>query len=218
MITANFIHRTFRIRAGDSSGTAFTIDVGRRQYVVTARHVIEDQGNIAFLFNGTWKAIDATLVGLAHGEIDVAVLALPVPLSPPNLPVRVSSDGLAYGQEVFFLGYPYGLRGLPNFGEEGYHLPLVKRATLSTFAGDAFLLDGHNNPGFSGGPVIFGPRSSPPTNIAAVIVGFRYQPEPVFEGESPTGFSYKYNTGIIICYKIEIALDLIKKNPIGADL
>src|SRR5712691_1662146 len=40
LITANFIHRTFRIRCGPSIGTAFTVDIDGRQYLVTARHVI----------------------------------------------------------------------------------------------------------------------------------------------------------------------------------
>ena len=33
----------------------------------------------------------------------------------------------------------------------------VKRLTVSTLFGKPYLLDGHNNPGFSGGPVVFCP-------------------------------------------------------------
>ena len=41
MVTTNVIQRTFNIRRGESPGTAFTIDRAGRQYLVTARHVIE---------------------------------------------------------------------------------------------------------------------------------------------------------------------------------
>ena len=41
MVTRNVIQRVFKIRRGESQGTAFTIDRAGRQYFVTARHVIE---------------------------------------------------------------------------------------------------------------------------------------------------------------------------------
>ena len=40
MITSNFIHRIFRIKCGEFMGTGFTIDVDGKQYVVTAKHVV----------------------------------------------------------------------------------------------------------------------------------------------------------------------------------
>jgi hypothetical protein len=87
-------------------------------------------------------------------------------------------------------------------------LPFAKRATLSCFDGAVFLLDGHNNPGFSGGPVVFGQPGVTPTNVATVISGYKFVQEPVFEGEDKTKLSIKYNTGIIVSYKIEHAVSL----------
>ena len=40
MVTCNVIQRVFKIRRGESQGTAFTIDRAGRHYLVTARHVI----------------------------------------------------------------------------------------------------------------------------------------------------------------------------------
>ena len=41
MITANVLQRTFFIRFGKSTGTAFTIDNDSKQYLATARHVVK---------------------------------------------------------------------------------------------------------------------------------------------------------------------------------
>jgi hypothetical protein len=219
MITSNIIHRVFRIRCGQSSGTAFAVDVDGRQYLITARHVVDnlsDGAGIAIFSNGAWCPTAMQAVGLGSGPSDVAVLAPDRRLSPADLPVEVSSAGFTYGQECYFLGFPYDFLGNVVFTEAGYHLPFVKRATLSCFAGDVYLLDGHNNPGFSGGPVVFGDPGRPPTKFGAVISGYKFAPEPVLVGNAVTNLTYKYNTGIIVCYKIEIAMSLIHANPIGA--
>ena len=67
------------------------------------------------------------------------------------------------GQEVYFLGYPYGL--YTTFGDQG-GVALIKHACISARVacsaiypdGDKdtmlILLDGLNNPGFSGGPIV----------------------------------------------------------------
>lgn len=217
MITANFVHRTFRIRVGDSLGTAFTVDVDGRQYLVTARHVLAGANptEMGIFGNNQWQPCGVQLVGHAPGQIDISVLAPAVRLTPPNLPVTVSSDGMAYGQELRFLGFPYHFLGNVIFTDAGYPLPFAKRATVSCFDGNVYLLDGHNNPGFSGGPVVFSPVGGIVTNVAAVISGYKFVQEPVFQGQDETELSIKYNTGIIVSYKIENAVALIRANPIG---
>lgn len=220
MITANFIHRTFRIRVGDSLGTAFTIDVDGRQYLVTARHVLAglNPAEIGVFSNNEWQPCGVGMVGHAPGQIDISVLAPAKRLTPANLPVTASSDGVAYGQDIHFLGFPYHFLGNVIFTDAGYPLPFAKRATLSCFDGHVYLLDGHNNPGFSGGPVVFGAPGAAATNVAAVISGYKFVQEPVFQGEDETELSIKYNTGIIVSYKIEHAVALIKANPVGLAL
>lgn len=221
MITANFIHRTFRIRCGESIGTGFTIDIDEKQYLVTASHVLANlaqEGEIYIFGNGLWTPLQVKLVGHAPHPIDISVLAPDKRLTPTSLPVRVSSDGMMHGQEVYFLGFPYHFLGNIIFTDEGFPLPFVKRATLSCFDESVYLLDGHNNPGFSGGPVVFGQPGTPPTNIAGVISGYKFFREPIFHGQAQTELTYKYNTGIIVSYKIEHALSVIHANPIGFKL
>ena len=218
MITSNFIHRTFRIKCGNSVGTGFTIDIANRQSLITAKHVIQSFGSTAELEifgNEAWSSVPANLVA-HHPDVDISVIAPSQPLSPPNLPLTASSAGLTYGQDVYFLGFPYGVLSQVIFSEWGHPLPLVKKAVFSSFAGNVYLLDGHNNPGFSGSPVIFSQDGGPPTHVGAVISGYRFSPEPVFLNESATTYTYRENTGIIFSYKIELALELIRANPIGA--
>ena len=99
MITANVIRRTFHIRYGGATGTAFAIDHGGKQYLVTARHVVPDittGGTIDIFHDKQWKSIAVTVVGIGAGEKDIAVLAGPIRLASPH-PLEASSAGLVYG-------------------------------------------------------------------------------------------------------------------------
>lgn len=79
------------------------------------------------------------------------------------------------------------------------------------------LLDGHNNPGFSGGPVDYAkPGETAAKHVAGVISGYRFQMDRVLLGEKETDLTVKFNTGIIIAYPIDHAIDLIKFHPVGA--
>src|SRR5207245_4257882 len=148
MITSNVIHRVLKIRHGSSSATAFALDVDGRQYIVTARHVfgfgaMANPGTIDIFANGSWQPNVMQLVGHALGDRDVSVLALDHQVAPRQLTMEPTSKGVIYGQDVFFLGFPFDLIGSFTLGERGYPLPLVKRATVSLFqTSEVFLLDG----------------------------------------------------------------------------
>lgn len=219
MITANVLHRVFRIRYGASEGTGFAIDVDGREYLVTAKHEVagmSGEDRIDVFSNGMWREFPVTLVGHADGEVDVSVIAGNRTLAPLSLPLEPTRDGLTYGQDVYFLGFPYGFLGSYMLGDNGFPLPFVKRATLSLFDGRMLFLDGHNNPGFSGGPVVFTARGDNAFRVAAVISGYRAIAEPVYEGGLETGLTYNHNTGIIVTHGIDSAVEIARANPIGA--
>lgn len=226
MITTNVYVRVFRIRVGDGEGTAFAIDVDGRQYLVSAKHVVSGVSGhavIGIFHERSWNDLNVTLVGHAPGEIDVSVLASPDVQLSPAYALPPKSNGLVFAQDVYFLGFPYGLH--TDTGETNRHFPLafVKRALVSGNTGPQsgariWYLDGINNPGFSGGPVVWKEVGKQEWNVLGVISGFRYTREPVFAGDQPTPLEYQYNTGIIVAYGIEHALDLISANAIGRTL
>ena len=95
MITTNVIQRTFHIRIGDSVGSCFTIDVGGKQYIVTARHVVANLAGttkISIFHDNQWKEIEVTLVGHCSDEIDISVLATDIQISPTH-PLEPSMGG-----------------------------------------------------------------------------------------------------------------------------
>ena len=223
MLTTNVIRRVYQIKVPNGTGTCFAIDIDDKQYLVTAKHLIEclkaDQG-IGIFHENQWKHVPLTIVGKCKGEVDVAVLALTKQIA-PALPLEASIEGLVWGQDLFFLGFPYAWSGDLGSTNQDYPLPFVKKAILSCIQASPIrcpVPDGHNNPGFSGGPVVFKEQNKKDFKIAAIVSGYRYRKEPIFSGENQLPLEYRYNTGIIVSYGIQHAVDLIKANPVGAKI
>ena len=224
MVTNNALQRTFRMQYLASTATCFTIDVEGKQYIVTARHAlpnINKSVTVQLQHEGIWKDINCKVVGIAPNEIDIVVLAPPHQIS-PSLPLPPTTKDMYLSQDVYFLGFPYGLHAEVGGINADFPLPLVKKACVSMLAlfpgkTKQLLLDGHNNPGFSGGPVVFSPHGNHnEVRVAAVISGYRFEWDKVFIGEKETSLAVKYNTGIVVAYAIDYALELIQVNPIGA--
>lgn len=223
-ITTNILQRTFQFSFGENQGTCFTIDYDNRQYIVTARHLVEpitDSATIRIKHEKIWKDCPVNLVGHGEGEIDISVLAAGIQIS-PQYPLPPTSAGLTLGQDTYFLGFPYGWSSEVGELNDNFPMPLVKKATMSAidFNPNLFFLDGHNNPGFSGGPVVFSEVGKPGAqlSVAGVISGYRFRNEPVYLEGKRTPLEFKYNTGIILAYGIKHAIDLISENPIGFNL
>lgn len=109
MLPTNILYRTFFIRAAEY-GTAFTLEVGGSQYLITASHLLGDCGDacdLQILHNKTWLRGTATVIGRGRGEVDVAVLQVQSPLTPPGFDVTPSMGELFVGQDVYFVGYPF---------------------------------------------------------------------------------------------------------------
>jgi hypothetical protein len=222
MITINVYFRVFEIKVGESTGTCFTIDHKDKQYVVTARHVIQDWKEsmpIQILHEKQWKNANFSLIGCCEGDVDIAVMAAPMPSS-PCYELLASPVGLVWGQDVYFLGFPYGWHTDIGKLNRDFPMPFVKKAIISCEMVDehgahCYFLDGHNNPGFSGGPVVFKAPGTQNFKVVSVISGYRYTNEPVYSGDEALPIEYRYNTGIIVSYGINHAVELIEKKPNG---
>lgn len=214
------------LKNGKEVGSAFTIERDGRQYLISARHLIKeikDDDSIELLNKGNWSSYTVKRIAVEPPSVDIAVLALPLPL-PETFPIKTDGSAIL-SEELYFLGFPYGLMIPGVVQNSGFHLPLVKRgivAGLGQEQGVRFLLlDGHNNPGFSGGPIV---RSNPGQTpvIIGVVSGYRHSDEPIYlqqyPNESqpkPSELYYRENTGIVVGIGIKHALDAIDKRPIG---
>ncbi len=154
--TSNVLYRVLRIRTAGSTGSAFTIEVDGKQYLITARHLLKDFGNegeVELWIAGRWSKVRVRAIYPSKEVVDVAALDLGRPVT-ITLPLEPSSGGLTLGQQVYFLGYPYGLGTTssapapPGFGE----LPFLKSGIVSALddrdpEASILYLDGQNNPG-----------------------------------------------------------------------
>ncbi|WP_299185302.1 serine protease [uncultured Aquimarina sp.] len=223
MITSNVYTRVFHLKYGEGTGTCFAIDFDKKQYLITAKHVIEglhDGDRVEFYHENKWITLPVKVVG-HHKTADVSVISINQKLA--EFPLEPSIVGLTYGQDLYFLGFPYRLvNEVNNKINRNFPLPLVKKGILSAMLNDEqgnyFLIDGINNPGFSGGPVVYKLPNQNDFRIAGIISGYKSANEPIYQGEIELPLNVRANTGIVIAYNIENALELIRVNPIGVDI
>ena len=225
--TSNILSRVLAIRVGSKQGTAFTVDVESKQYLVTARHLFMDTAStqiISVLRDTTWINLRIVLVAPLSDSVDIAVMAPPFQLT-TSLELPASTDGMVIGQEAFFLGFPSMLRTVDEGRiNRGFPFPFIKHAVISALGRDQFgtpiiYLDGHNNCGFSGGPVIFWHQEHDKFYLAGIIKGFR--PERLLLPDSNQvlrPIDVFGNSGIVIATDVSTILQVIEQNPIGAQL
>jgi hypothetical protein len=223
VISQETFRRVFHIRIGNVQGTAFTFEVEGRQYFATAKHLLgklTDVEAVEFRLAGQWHLSPVKVVGLADGVVDVCVFAT-------DQPALARRDWVAdptryfVSQEVYFLGYPFGL-GEPA---EGDTLPnaFVKKgivAAMQALPGGhrRLWVDGINNKGFSGGPIVVQTPHvlKDDSHVIGIISGYKnYRLEVEAEGQPPTGLFVRENTGLIEGFGIEHAVGLARANPIG---
>ncbi len=212
IVTTNSLQRTLCIKKGNSLGTAFTVDHDDRQYLVTAHHVVEGIARndvIEIRRERQWYSTQVELVAGGGGQLDVAVLACSALVTPTH-PLRPTIAGLAQGQAVAFLGFPFGWNSGAERINNGYPLPFVKAGIVSALIFDTvdrIYIDAHGNRGFSGGPVIFTEPGQPPRYQVAGVVSDS-PPDPITNGHA----------GFVRAISIRHVVELIHRNPIGFPL
>ena len=221
-LTVGVISKVINIKVGNSTGSSFIIYEDGKSYLVTAKHVLGNVKNkqiIAFEFykDSLWMKTAGTALLHSNTGIDIAVIDLNDPSERKNH-IGLTTHGLVYGDEGYFLGFPYGLK-VKNKEDinAGLPFPLVKKAIISAIFNEngiiTLFLDGHNNPGFSGGPIVFRNIDEPKKhkwNIVGVVSGYKPQNNEI---NTPFGkMKYNENSGIMIGYGIEHVFEIIQKN------
>jgi hypothetical protein len=264
--TNNILFRVLMVRSQFDYGTIFSIDVDQREYWITAKHILTGAkhppyGSVASqtvtlkilspdASRETWLPETFSVIDPGK-DIDIIVLAPREPLLTEPIPtLPAESNGVVIGGDCSFLGFPASIAGVwrARFSEQGawFWMPFIKHCTVSGRFVEPlnyWVLDGINNPGFSGGPVVFltGPAQkilgvvsgyySEPTDVVAAALPNKTVPpkKPNSSQSSPTKKltqSSKLaaekskqivntNSGFMIAFDITYAVEAIKKHPIG---
>lgn len=215
----DIVASTYKIRLNGQQGTSFMIEENSRRYLITAKHIGQHiTDSVEIEWENGWVTIPIRIVGhsdddttVAYCEQDLARMLLPDWSPPPIL------SGLSLGEDVRFYGFPLGMS--TSRGKSTVPVPLVKQGIISGFYGkdqlsedSSFWIDGHNNPGFSGGPVVS--IRNGVFSVSGVISGYRYYMEPVLasdQQQTEIG-RVQLNTGIIRAENISGAIDIISKH------
>lgn len=227
-IPSGLVNRVFRIKIGSKVGSAFILDHADKQYIATAKHILDDgmQPNIEIYRYGNFVPMDSRVVGFGTADVDVAVFALSECLLPRmnDFDVLYSSDGVLFGQDAYILGFPGIGDDYSMIPRSIYPMPIVKKCYVAHMKGSYSLYDGINCKGFSGGPIVFYNSIAKKYSYGGVVSGYANDVNPVLKMvdgnlcEADNGLYYTINTGLIRVYNISCCLDLIKKNPIGPRL
>jgi hypothetical protein len=225
-VPTEMLLRTFFIKVGNATGTAFSIEYGGKIYLVTARHVAtglpEDNAVIQLRQDNQWKDFHTVkTIFPSSGDADIAVFETNEPIPKPPygiMPIGKANGHVTMGQQVWFLGFPFeGIGTQAGDFAKGVTFPFMKRGTMSAIDSshpDAVVLyiDGFNNPGFSGGPIIFWDFSSHAYEIIGVVKGYRTDTAKVVVNGQQLDSNILVNSGILIGYSIQNALDAIDKS------
>lgn len=218
-VPSEVLLRVLYMRVPNKTGSAFILNRNGRQYLVTAKHMVESlprrNAEVEFYRYSGWHKSRVNILNCKNPVVDIAVLSPSEPLR-ANVPdIDTGSKGAFLGQEVFFVGFPHGLYS--PYEVEGYPIPFVKHGNVSVFnnldpTASFWYVDGLNNPGFSGGPIVYQDLTDHKWKIAGVVMGFETEPAMIKVGKRYVNTKYLVNSGILIGYDIEHALETIDRS------
>ncbi len=222
--TTEIIQRVFPISPnGQSCGSGLIYPVNGVYHFITAAHVLENmphgtKSNLCVFKEGKWVEFDVIVRYVEghpykEGDRDLALVETSIQVPKDESQANLSPGTTILGQDMYFLGFPYfggGINHKPQAFNAGFPLPFIKKATLSAIDDPIIYLDGHNNPGFSGGPVIFWDHYERKRKRVGIISGYISQAGEIKRIETSAKDFYRENSGIGIAYSIKPVTDLIK--------
>ena len=236
----NLLGRILMVESQFGRGTIFMLDVDRREYWITAKHLlngatdphhvgtIKEHEAVLRMLNPAGQGeewITARFAVIDPGEdVDIAVLAPSEPLLRTQIDT-VRTGAATLGAGCGFLGFPYGAAYRAKYKQHGtIWLPFVKRCSVAAMIDEprkVWVLEGINSKGFSGGPVFTGTSSG--LTLFGVVSYFATEPLDVLPENpavkpGPDQFNQRGNgnPGFFVAYNIQYAVDAIQRNPVGA--
>lgn len=226
-VPTEILTRCLFIKIGNEAGTAFQIDYKGKLYLVTARHVVsgvpERDATIQIYQAGVWKDYHTVrTIYPSSADVDIVVFETNEAAAQQfGVKPMAKDDQIAMGQQLWFIGYPFGL-GSPvgknsTLLPAGTYLPFMKKGIISAIDGtnsDAVVLyiDGFNNPGFSGGPIVYWSFDTHEYKIIGVVKGYRTDTAKIVVKGQQVDADVLVNSGILVGYSIRHAVEAIERS------
>jgi hypothetical protein len=217
-VPREILERTIFIKTPNGTGTAFKVDYQGKVYLVTARHLVAGlpiaRATIQVRQAEEWKDLHTvrTLFPVS-ADADIAVFETKERIAEPfRIPMEGETGGVTFGQQVWFLGFPFEGLGT-RVGNS--MLPFIKRGTMSATDSTnlnavVFYVDGFNNPGFSGGPILYWDFTGREYRIIGVVKGYREDTAKTIVNGVHVNTQLLVNSGILIGYSIKHAIQAIE--------
>lgn len=215
-VPMEILARTRFIKVGNEGGTAFSVDYQGKLYLVTARHVAaglpQTGATLQIWDQDSWKDYKTARTIFPESEdVDIAVFeTTELAKEPFKVTLVTSTGGPTMGQQVWFLGFPFGLQS--HFANA--QIPFIKRGTMSAIdrtnpKAVIVYIDGFNNPGFSGGPILYWDFSTRTYQILGVVKGYKEDTAKVLVNGVQQDTQLLVNSGILIGYSAQHVLDAL---------
>lgn len=221
-ITSEIIQDVFYLKYNNCTASGFFVKHDNQTYLITAKHFVDSINHVSKISgdtisinayqDSTWKLVEGTVYFHDNKNIDIAAIKTK-DIKIDSIYFGLTSKGMIYGDEGYFLGFPFGINIMTDDSTNLYQpIPLVKRALLSAFYREngvsILLLDAHNNPGFSGGPIVFKNydiKNPYKWNVIGVVSAYRQQIN------TYGNLKYAENSGIMIGFNIVHAVEIMEK-------
>lgn len=226
IVTSEFLQRTLKFKCGRSTGTCFFVKIDSKFYFVTAEHLLFEYPQSPIEICGDEGFKPAVVLNVVNGSDvsgrkcteDIAPdvsLVETTGISGAELSVPIHPSSISIGDDAYFLGFPLGLGSVDLPGSSGWQSPFVKRGCISAFVenNEIFYVDGSNNTGFSGGPVLVRDEKTAKGVCVGVISGYVKEHHKVHSTNNwyeTTDYLAQANSGICIATSMNFVRQLAK--------
>jgi hypothetical protein len=213
------LERTMFIKTPNGTATAFKVDYRGKVYLVTTRHIVAGlpatRATIQVREVEEWEDLHTIKILFPKSaDVDIAVLETEELMGEPyHISMAREPGGVLLGQQVWYLGFPFaGIR--TRAGE--FKVPFIKRGAMSavdTTNPNAIVLyvDGFNNPGFSGGPIVYWDLHIQKYRIVGVVQGYKEDTARINVNGGRVNTQLLVNSGILVGYSIAHAIQAIEQ-------
>ncbi|MDP3551459.1 MAG: hypothetical protein Q8R81_13855 [Novosphingobium sp.] len=171
---------TINVAYGKNRGTGYLVTIDSKTVIVSACHIfsgIQVGDSIQIISNAEENFFSVVAYFECESGYDICAISVDG-VCVEHLKDTQMGGVLDLGEELKFLGYPHGISStLP--GRLAFPSPLVRTAFFSGVIKqgdlDLIILDGFNNPGFSGGPLF--KMTELGASLVGIISSYRWEDE-----------------------------------------